>query len=276
MDSDLAVSCIVIGIGSPNRASDSRVVQCAIAVSEELGLIRFFCDYRGIISKASVWDKCLVKLRKTKKDSRDESFKLTEIEVLGKLDCSFEKRTLLNSLVLNPQNCDPIDYQNDRRLSIAVVKPDQHDFELSMENKRAQEPEDWFVTAKDLPHRARMTWRSLIGKQHQSHICAHEVMEGLRKNASAPFRVFDYMQVSNPDYEKWLVLGTMVKHRNTWLIVHVHRLKKTTQQAIGSNSWTSDGRSDGWPYLNKEARRVRNAEFDPQGYLFTMSDIQAT
>jgi hypothetical protein len=276
MDSELALSCLIIGIGSPNRAHDGRVVQCAIAVSEELGLIRFFADYRGIMSKASVWDRCLVRLQKTSKDSREESFKLLEIDVVGNLNCSFEKRSILNSLVLQPANCDPVDYQNDRLMSIAVVKPAQQDFEFAIENKPTEEPEDWFVTAKDLPHRARMTWRAVDGKQHQSHICAHEVMEGLRKNIASPWQVFNNMQVSNTDYEKWLVLGTMVKHRSSWLIVHVHRLKKTNQQAIGSNLWTSDGRKDGWPYFNKEARRVRNAAFDPQGYLFTMSDIQAS
>lgn len=276
MASEHAVSGLVIGIGSPNRACDGRIVQCAIAVTEELGLIRFFADYRGKMSKVSVWDRCLLRLQRSEKDNRDESYKLVEVEVIDKITCSFEKRIVLNSLILKSEHCDPIDYQNDRRLSIVVVKPDQYDFELAMENRRAEEPEDWFVTAKDLPHRARMTWRSSNGKQHQSHICAHEVMEGLRNNVSTPCKVFDIMQVSNPDYEKWLVLGTMVKHRSAWLIVHVHRLKKTTQQAIGSSSWTSDGRQDGWPYLNKEARRVRSAAFDPQGYLFTTFDTSAT
>lgn len=275
MDSNLCINCLVIGIGSPNRAGDGRIVQCAIAVSEEHGLIRFFADYQGHMSKVSVWDRCFAKLERTPKDSRQESFKLLNVDVVGKVDKPFEKRSILDRLILRTEPEDPIDWLNDRKMSIAVIKPDQFNFEFGIENRKAEEPDDWFVTSKDLPHRARLTWRSETGGQHQSHICAHEVMEGLRNNIATPFKVFDNMQVSNPDYDKWLVIGTMVKHRNVWLAIHVHRLKKTTQQAIVSSSWIHGGRGDGWPYLNREVRRVKNAAHDPQGYLFTMSDTSA-
>jgi uncharacterized protein YaiL (DUF2058 family) len=109
MASEHAVSGLVIGIGSPNRACDGRIVQCAIAVTEELGLIRFFADYRGKMSKVSVWDRCLLRLQRSEKDNRDESYKLVEVEVIDKITCSFEKRIVLNSLILKSEHCDPID-----------------------------------------------------------------------------------------------------------------------------------------------------------------------
>lgn len=272
-DKDMPLlDALVIGIGCPNSTSDGRVVQCCIAVTKELGLIRFFADYKGLMSEASIWDECRIEIQRTGKDSRDESFKLKSIEKIGKVTCPLQKRHILDGIVLESGCRDPIDYQNDRHCSIAVVKPVLGSMGFSIENRPQDEPSDWFVTSKDLLHRAHIKWTSPQGKQHYAHICAHEVMEGLRKNPSSPWVIFDYMRANDQDYDKWLVLGNMVRHRSTWIIVHVHRLKKTSQSSIATSSWIDGGENEGWPYLQREVRRARRVAFEPQGYLFTMSD----
>jgi hypothetical protein len=213
-----------------------------------------------------------VTLIRSKKDNRDESYKLVSVnEHKRVISCSNEKRLILNRCVLRSDE-DPIELQNRKRLSIALVKPNQSGMILSLENRDPSETEEWFFASQNMPVRAYMSWVSNAGKEHKSHICSHEVMEGLRKNLSNPWDVFNNMKVIERDYEKWLLLGTMANRRSTWLIVHVHRLKKTTGQITKQSSWTEDGRLEGWPYLNKEARFARRVVQERQGYLFTMSD----
>jgi hypothetical protein len=266
----VGINALIIAMGSPNRTKENKIVQCAIAVTKELGLIRVFADYRGLMQQISVWDECKIDIAKSSKDNRAESFKLCDLEIIGKVLCPREKRKILNDLSIDEPASDPIDYQNSRRLSIAVVKPMQNLLGIALENREPKLCEDYFVSSGDMPHRAYLTWQTQNGKKHTSHICSHEVMEGLRKNPSSPMRVFENTRVHDFDWEKWLVIGTMVKHRSSWVIVHVHRLKKTTGVYTAGSLWTGGGKKDGWPYLNKEDVCARRAEFEPQKYLFTI------
>ena len=267
--------CLIIGIGGPNRTVDGRKVQCCIALTKEFGLVRLFAAFDDIMRSVSLWDEVKACAIKTSKDVRDESWKLLSIEVIGKIDSSHEKRGILNAIVLRCGSEDPIDYQNDRKLSIAVAVPVKQTLSVTMKSQDSEDADDGFVAQCNQPNRACIGWESCSGTRHNLACVGHEVFEGLRKNPSAPMRVFENMHTHDQDWDKWLVLGN-TQHRNVWVIVHVHRLKKTTPERIEQSSWITGGDPNGWPYLGKEAMRAKAAEFNPQKTLFTMFDMTAT
>lgn len=266
---------LIIGIGGPNRTVDGRKVQCCIALTKEFGLVRLFAAFDDIMRSVSLWDEVKACAIKTSKDVRDESWKLLSIEVIGKIDSSHEKRSILNATVLRCGSEDPIDYQNDRKLSIAVAVPVKQTLSVTMKSQDSEDADDGFVAQCNQPNRACIGWESCSGTRHNLACVGHEVFEGLRKNPSAPMRVFENMHTHDQDWDKWLVLGN-TQYRNVWVIVHVHRLKKTTPERIQQSSWITDGDPSGWPYLGKEAMRAKAAAFNPQKTLFTMFDMTAT
>lgn len=266
---------LIVGIGAPNRTADGRLVQCCIALSKEFGLVRLFAEFESKMSDVSVWEEVKATAIKTSRDVREESWKLLTIDVVGKVDCKHKKRSILNYMVLPCGNEDPIAYQNTRQLSIAVAIPVKQTLSATMKSQDSEDTEDGFIAQCNQGNRACIGWESSSGVRHNHACVGHEVFEGLRKNPSAPMRVFENMHTHDQDYDKWLVLGN-TQHRNVWVIVHVHRLKKTTPERIEQSSWITDGNPSGWPYLRKEVMRAKAAAFNPQKTLFTMFDMTAT
>ena len=259
----------VLGIGAPNRTKDSRKVQCAIILEERIGLVRVFCDYENGMSRISLWDVCKFDVAASPKDNRFESWKLKHVEVLDKVKESQTKRDIINACVRQTDD-DPVDLFNREKRSIGIVKPQQSGIGYGMEVRDFEESPDWVTTQSETPQKPILKWKSLQGKEHNQQICSHEVYEFLRKNPSRHGGLWDNLQITNIDYDKWLLIGTTNSHRSTWVVVHVHRLKKTTQQLIDSSLLIRDGKPNGWPYSQRADVDVKRAESMGQRLLFTI------
>lgn len=263
------ISGIVLGVGAPNRTKDDRVVQCAIVLDEQIGLARVFCEYRNGMDRLSIWDRCSLLVQATPKDTRFESWKLLEADITGHVSGSQEKRAILEACVRQTGDEDPIDMLNRERRSVAVVKPQQSNMGYGMEIRDFDESPDYMTTQCETPQKPFLQWQSLQGKTHRQQVSAHEVYEWLRKNPSKHGGLWDNLQITNIDFDKWLLVGTASTHRTAWLVVHVHRLKKTTQQLIDSSSLIADGKPEGWPYSRPEEVAAKRAESTGQQLLFT-------
>jgi hypothetical protein len=79
------------------------------------------------------------------------------------------------------------------------------------------------------------------------------------------------LQIMNPDYEKWALMGNMKDRPNVWLCVHLHRLKKSKGGSTPLFSHPVIGSEEGWPYSRQEDSNVRIVDGHPE--LFTMSDM---
>jgi hypothetical protein len=263
------ITGVVIGVGAPNRTKDDRVVQCAIVLDDTIGLTRVFCDYANGMDRLSVWDRCSLLVQATAKDTRFESWKMLEADIIGKVDGSSEKRAILEACVRQTGEEDPVDVLNRERRSIAVVKPQQANIGYGMEIREFDESPDWMTTQCETPQKPFLQWQSLQGKTHRQQVAAHEVYEYLRKNPSKHGGLWDNLQITNIDFDKWLLIGTASTHRTAWLVVHIHRLKKTTAPLIDSSSLIVDGKPDGWPYSTRADVDAKRAESTGQHLLFT-------
>lgn len=260
---------VVLGLGAPNRTADGRAVQCGIVLGEDHGLCRVYADFGDVMQRLSVWDEVLCRVHVHAGDNRPESWKLDKSEICGKVKSSSQKRTVLESCLLSCGDEDPIDFMNRERRSIGLIRQSVTGLGYAMEVREFDESPDWVMTQRETPQRPYIRWRSTAGKSHDQQLCGHEAYECLRRNPSNTSQLWANLRIEDIDYTKWLLLGNTKDKRNVWVVVHVHRLKKTTEQHTLENLLTIDGRPSGWPYLHLEDLRARRVASTGQQLLFT-------
>lgn len=263
------ISGVVLGVGAPNRTKDDRVVQCAVVLDDNVGLTRVFCDWENGMDRLSLWDRCELLVQATSKDNRFESWKMLEADITGHVQSRNERRAILDACVRQTGDQDPIDACNLEKRSIAVVKPKPTNIGYGMEIREFDGSPDWVTTQRETPQKPFLQWESMQGKTHRQQVAAHEVYEWLRLNPSKHGGLWDNLQITNIDFDKWLLIGTASTHRTAWLVVHIHRQKKTTQPLIDSSSLIADGKPDGWPYSTRAGVDAKRAESTGQQLLFT-------
>lgn len=259
----------VLGIGAPNRTHDGRAVQCGIILGDDHGLCRVYADFGGVMQRLSIWDRVACSVHIHAGDNRVESWKLVDADVFGKVCSSAEKRSILDSCCVDCGNDDPVDYLNRERRSVGVVRQSVTGIGYGMEVREFDESPDWVMTQRETPQRPYVWWKSSAGKRHDHQLCAHEAYEWLRKNPSNTSQLWSNLRIEDIDYTKWLLLGNTKDKRNVWVVVHVHRLKKTTAQPTLANCSTDAGKRSGWPYLPLEDLRARRVASTGQQLLFT-------
>lgn len=261
----MQITGIVIAKGAPNRCHDGRTVMCAIVISKELGLVRLYPITVTADAGMNIWSRVQCEAVKRGTDCRVESFRVESITILDRIESASVKSDLLNSCILRSGIEDPIQYQNNGRKSIAVVKSTGSvGVSLDPQNPSAVDhtvdvDDAWVMSQKEYPYKPFLLWTSMQGGEHKTHLCSQEVYEGIRHNASTPFRVFENLHIGDPDYEHWMILGNMKDRRNVWVCAHLHRQKKT-----GSITGTSlpmfGGQNENWPYSQQEEINARTVE----------------
>lgn len=269
---------IILGVGAPNICRDGRKTMCAIILSDELGMIRVY----PLPAEESfqVWSRVGVEIEKSSRDNRAESYKIISYEILSPpISRPETKREILEACVLKSGMQDCQDYMNERRGSIAMIKIRRDTMTAAMDMKMPTTVEDdeefgWIRAQAQHWQKPYLQWTSEQGKSHKTHLVAREVYEGLRKNPLQPWNIYNNMQIGNPDWGHWLLMGNMRDHRNVWVGVHIHRLKKSIGGSIPLFSTIRDGKPEGWPYCEQETSNV--FVVDKQPLLFTTEIMTST
>lgn len=261
------VNGVVIGVGAPNRAKDGRSVQCAIVLCRTKGLCRIFGDFENEMKRLRLWDIVDCSVRVHGGDNRQESWRVNHLSHAGSLDSRDSRAAVLDSCCFDCES-DPIDKLNRERRSIGVVKIDSKSLGYRMEPRDAGQQVDWIMAQRESPRKPYISWASAAGKQHCNQLCAHEAYEFVRKNKNATARLWENMRIEDDLYQKWLLIGNTKDHRNVWVVVHVHRLKKNFNENLGA-SFCLGETTDSWPYLPAEELREKRATADGQKMLFS-------
>lgn len=265
---------IVLGVGAPNETRSGQKTMCAILLTHDHGFLRIYPIPAQ--EKFSVWSQVSVHLEKGN-DGREESWKVCDWSVDSKIEDASQKREILKACELRSGLHDPIEYMNEARRSIALVPLEWGSVEATISQKipsfvsSDDEECGWIVTQAKHWLKPYVTWTSKQGRSHTSHLGGREIYEGIRRNPTEPWSMMNNLQIMNPDYEKWLLLGNMKDRRNVWLCVHLHRLKKQTSGSTPLFSNPIIGSADGWPYSKQEEVNVPIVGGHPE--LFTMSDM---
>jgi len=262
-----------MGVGAPNESKTHGKTMCAILLTKELGFVRVYpIDAQ---SSFPVWGVGEFDFTKGS-DPRDESYKITGFNITGKIEDHAMKREILNSCVLKSGHQDPMDFQNELRKSIFLVKPSWGDVEVTLTQKvPAISPDDeecgWIITQGKHWLKPYVKWVSDQGKEHSSHLGGREIYEGIRNNPVSPWNLMNNIQIMNPDYEHWMLMGNMKDKRNVWLCVHLHRLKKETCGSTPLFSHPIIGSDSAWPYSSQRTSNVEIVGGHPT--LFTMKNM---
>jgi len=265
---------IVMGVGAPNESKHNGKSMCAILLTKDYGFIRVYPIPAE--EKFPVWGTVAMEAEKGS-DGRDESWKILSWEITGKVECSLQKAEILHACELKSGMDDPCDFMNETRKSIFLVRLEWGSIESTLSQKIpsyvSQDDEEcgWIVTQAKHWLKPYLTWTSKQGKSHTSHLGGREIYEGIRHNPTEPWNLMNNLQIMNPDYEKWMLMGNMKDKRNVWLCVHLHRLKKPMCGSTPLFSNPIIGESEGWPYSKQEVTNVPIVDGHPE--LFTMSDM---
>lgn len=266
-----------MAVGAPNLCRDGSKTMCAIVLTSDLGLIRIYpiCASKPF----SVWCWVDLELDRSATDNRNESYKATWYQTREKIENKEEKRRILNRCVIKSGAIDPIDFQNENLSSIAMVKLPFGTLEFTLsqripEIKRDDEEHPWILTQAAHWAKPYLSWISEQGTQHKTHLVGREVYMGLQHNPENPWNLFNNLQLNNPDYECWMLLGNMKDRRNVWVAPHIHRLKKNASNSTQPCFSIFDGKPEDWPYSIQAAGNV--AVVKNQLQLFTTESITTT
>lgn len=260
---------LVMGVGAPDVCKSGDKTMCAILLSDRLGFFRIYPVPAE--NRFPVWSEIEVELERPETDSRDESWKLKSWNVIRQIKNPTEKRQILDSCCLKSGAEDPITFQNAQRKSIALVKPAPRSLGGTLIPREVVRTDnDWVYDKKRAYNKPALNWKSEQGSSHQSQLVSREVYECFRNYPDRPFDLFTNMQLGNPDWDFWLLLGNLKYRRNIWVAVHVHRLKKTTSRSTNLCLNLESGRQEGWPYYAQATGNV--PVVDNQLLMFTTSD----
>lgn len=263
-----------MGVGAPNQTRSGAKTMCAILLTRSHGFIRIYpipavCEF-------PVWGMVDVELEEGS-DGRDSTWRLKDWAFSGKITEAEQKREILAACELKSGMKDPCDFMNEARKSIFLVKLAWGNAEVRLSQRipshisSDDEECGWIVTQAKHWLKPYITWTSEQGKEHNSHLGGREIYEGLRKNPTQPFALMNNLQIMNPDYERWMLMGNMKDRRNVWLCVHLHRLKKPIAGSTPLFSNPIIGEEKDWPYTKQEETNVPIVAGHPE--LFTMSDM---
>lgn len=225
---------VFLGTTVPEQMKDGRVVRCSAGFSDELrSLVRLYplSPFAGIHR----WDQYRVRIERSTKDSRIESFKLAgdrqdpdaltrELVDSGRLG-TFPKSGTARLAAIDRYKVPSIKWMNERRRSLGIIEPElcDHSFEYDLEADRLVAPlpgmesprPEW--GRKSFPKRPRIQFRDEDGF-HNLSFNEHGVYEWLRKGGE-PEQLFENLRFGATDRQVRLLVGNLSNRRTAWVVI---------------------------------------------------------
>ncbi len=247
---------VILGRAAPDQTKDGRQTLCVGAWSDELGFVRIYPT--SIKSNLRRWNVVDVPVERNDKDTRSESWKIkgsstgwNKLHTKIKFRRRQEREENLELLSRIPKvNC--IGELNERQESLGIIVPSKIRKAYLIERKNysplVQTTLDEFFD-EDIKYGSEV-FRVLIKENyryipmvdwecpgpckmkkgyHSAQILDQEVYEWFRKHIDKPKRVwekvFDNLQLTNDEYQKWFFVGNLNRHRKSFMIISVLRYK---------------------------------------------------
>jgi hypothetical protein len=234
---------VMLGTTVPEPNSDGRVFVCSAGVSaERRGLVRIYPLARRNVPRR--WHMYRVPVQLNTSDTRHESYKVAGDRRPGAHERINERFELVGEVpkskraaLLKPFWVDSLDEANERRLSLAVVRPEALELDFDLNPRSPDSPQmalfddgidEIPAGAKRFPFIPRVRFRDRGEKHPQHRLMLRDwgVYERMRKQ---------------PGFETWtpgerrehiagalhlgsgssLLLGNFNQHRTSWLVISV-------------------------------------------------------
>jgi len=244
-DTQFMDDLIVIGEAVPDELKDKRKVLCSACYSDEHGLVRIY----PIPPNAHMrrWDRVSIPLERNPQDTRGESWKVQgskrEWDVLsekihrhGKLPQP-GRISLLHKLYRD-FGVDCIQNLNDNMLSLGIIKPDVLNAWMEERGERYDptvqitlDSPTRFFTIHNYKLQPRVKYRCSDCRSqnpHNQQILEWGAYEWMRKHPDNPEQAIPNLRLTDPQYDKYFLVGNMSKYRNAFVVISVFRFKHGT------------------------------------------------
>lgn len=235
---------VMLGTTVPEPNSDGRVFVCSAGVSPQLrSLIRIYPLARR--NAPTRWSVNSVKLERNRTDSRPESWKLAGNREPGaheRINDVFENEGAVSPKeradLLARYAVDSITEANEKRLSLAVIHPDEMALEFEHNPASPDSPELALFDveprtetgARRFPYIPRLTFRDPAGPKRPHRLMLRDwgVYELMRKHnnltSMTDTQRRDYVgKALHLDPSCSLLIGNLNNQRNAWLVISVLR-----------------------------------------------------
>lgn len=231
---------IMLGTTVPEPNSDGRIFVCSAGYSPDLRkIIRIYPLGRRTVPKR--WHQYQVSVERNPKDHRDESFRIRGdrgVDAHDSINNSFKQLTgRLNPsdfrTVLDRHLVGSIKEANERRLSLAIIKPTFKCIEFDMNPDSPDSPQEALFDmgakkipegSKRFPFNPRVLFTDDSGGQFRMQLRDWGSYELMRKKPDV------FMQNGRAEYlagavrlnpDSTLLIGNLNNHRTTWIIISV-------------------------------------------------------
>ena len=234
---------VFLGKTVPEPNSDGRVFVCSAGWSRELrSLVRIYPLSRFLAPKT--WSVCTVRLQRNPRDSRNESFQLFGDRHDGHAEINHECITAHSDVKpasladeLRKRMCPSIRQANDRRLSLALVRPKNPEVHFEYNPDSPASPQlALFDAPQNMPEfgSKRFAYIPRIhfwdeDGEHDLQLREWGCYEFLRKQGE------ENRHKLNPHLsaDSTLLVGNLNNHRTAWVVISVlNGLAPTKQRAL--------------------------------------------
>jgi len=233
---------IVIGQGAPNKLRDNRISRCICAFSEEFGLIRLYPVPNSLLRRWDIFDATVVE---NPQDHRENTWKIYN----SKKDWKRIYKWIHKKGVLERSKREPLikklakDNLGDlikKRKSFGIIKPKILDVMLIEQNEKTSIQTSLFdldfhiINQKDFKFKPYVIYKctakcSCKKQEHKQQIVEWGCYEWMRKNPNNKkhcMKLFENLQLTNDDWDKYFLVGNIHKSPKTYLVISVLRFKK--------------------------------------------------
>jgi hypothetical protein len=249
---------IVLGQGAPNKCKslNNKKATCVALYSPEHGFCRIYPVPIDKTNQLNDWDIINVLVISSKTDSRKKSYKVfnceddwpnVKIEKVGRLKKE-DAIKLLNSISTDSakeikskkQNFGIINYDKLKFEVIPTKKKEEIDCNQKLmtdfRNKDYSEIGEYLGSQSDFPYTAKLIYKckgtcdecSSKYKYHKQKIVewgAYVWMLGDSKNKDYCSKLFENYHIDDPTWKKWILIGNMKHHPQSYIVVKVIRFK---------------------------------------------------
>ena len=233
---------VVLGAAVPEQTKNNGKTVCVAGWAEDLGLVRIYpcrADY-GI----KRWSRLRnIQVNRNPKDSRIESYKLNSERSfeLGKdIESPEEKTELLDNI---SQDC--VYHVRDNMLSLGLIKvngqidcviEENPSFSKQQHISKTVQDDRWLMTKQDFPVQPKFKFfcgeKCESQKGHNLTVIEWGGFEWMRKSPNKIGNLGDNWKINNPNFNIYLLIGNVARHKNSFIIISVIPVKKADHSTL--------------------------------------------
>lgn len=226
---------IMLGRTKPTKSKTHGMTVCSAGYSKEL---RQFVRVYPLpqYSRLKRWSVCSIPLRRSKRDSRIESWRLdntttseNDVDIVAVAD----RKTEFDYL---ESKATSISELNESRMSLGIIRPDSFEPHYMDMKPTAERQINLDLGEALVDDRYRPKIQFSCNGEHDLQVldwgCHEFIRNRINTGKNDAEELWGALNLDKDNYEHLFFVGNQLHHRNSWLIISVVSRKATTQISL--------------------------------------------